>query len=99
MLPPPDVTFASRGENISYRQYRCRNEQFVEKIWELKAIGIQDNGGQVWTTDERAAVSRVEKQESTENEPKFYNNYEMACSRLENLEKSLRKKGDRVATE
>ena len=39
------------------------------------------------------------KQESTENEPKFYNNYEMACSRLENLEKSLRKKGDRVATE
>ena len=83
----------------------------LRKFWELEAIGIQDNGDQVWTTDEEAAVYRVEKTRVMmdgryevgipwkENEPKFYNNYEMACSRLENLEKSLRKKGDRVATE
>ena len=102
--------------HLSVRTYRTdstavETNSLLRKFWELEAIGIQDNGDQVWTPDEQAAVSRVEKTRVMmdgryevgipwkENEPKFYNNYEMAYSRLENLEKSLRKKGDRVATE
>ena len=52
--------------HVSVRTY-CTDSTAVEtnnlirKFWELEAIGIQDNGDQAWTADERAAVSKVEK--------------------------------------
>lgn len=102
--------------HVSVRTYRTdstavETNNSIRKFWELEAIGIQDNGDQAWTADERAAVSKVEKtQVMTDsryevgmswraNEPKFDDNFEMAHSRLENLEKPLQKKGDHFAME
>jgi hypothetical protein len=97
----------------TYRTHSAAVEtnNLMRKFWELEAIGIRDDGDQAWTADERAAVSKVEKTQVMtdgryevsipwkENEPKFDDNFEMAYPRLENLEKSLKRKGDHVALE
>ena len=83
----------------------------LRKFWELDSMGIRDEDTQPPTPDEMRATKLAEETlhhlENNRyeigmpwkvNEPKFTSNYEQAKSRLESLERSLRKKGVEVST-
>ena len=76
----------------------------LRKFWELDAIGIRDNNIRAMTKDETKAMETAQSTQMLkdgryeigipwkEGEPEFRNNFEMAFSRLSNLETSLLKK-------
>ena len=76
----------------------------LRKFWELDAIGIRDNNIRAITKDETKAMETAQSTQILkdgryeigilwkEGEPEFKNNFEMAFSRLSNLETSLLKK-------
>ena len=85
--------------------------ELLRKFWELESLGIKDGDDQTWTPDELTAVKIAEETQAIKDgkyeigipwkkgEPKFDNNFEMAYSRLKNLEKSLMKKSPDVASD
>ena len=76
----------------------------LRKLWELDAIGIRDNNIRAMTKDETKAMETAQSNQILkdgryeigilwkEGEPEFKNNFEMAFSRLSNLETSLLKR-------
>jgi hypothetical protein len=78
----------------------------LRKFGELDAIGIKDSSIRAMTKDETRAMETAQSTQvhkngrykigipRTEGEPEFKNNFEMAFSRLLNLETSLLKKPD-----
>ncbi len=90
------------------RTYKTEHAQEVSDnlrhFWELEAIGIKDGNVRPLTPDEKKAVEIVRSTQTLVNgryevgvpwkdgEPDFSNNYDMAYSRLQKLESSLRKK-------
>jgi hypothetical protein len=83
----------------------------LRRFWDLESLGIKDDSGQpALTPDEQAAVDQLQETQKLKDgnyeigipwrklEPRFSENHDMALSRLENLEKSLSKKGPGVKT-
>jgi hypothetical protein len=76
----------------------------LRKFWELEAIGINEESTRVMTPDEIRAMETAQSTQILkdgryeigipwkEGEPDFRNNFDMAFSRLKNLETSLLKK-------
>ena len=80
----------------------------LRQFWDLESLGIKDDSDQqTFTPDEQAAINRAQETQMLKDgryeigipwrkgEPKLNNNYDMALSRLESLEKSLLKKDPR----
>lgn len=91
----------------TYHSEKANNDEtneLLRRFWELDSIGIKDENAQAMTPNELTAVKRAEETLAfkdgryeigipwKEGEPKFENNYDMAYSRLKNLETSLSKK-------
>ena len=85
--------------------------KLLRKFWELEALGIKGSEDQTWTPDEQTALKVAGETQKVvdgryeigipwrKGEPEFKDNFEMAYTRLQNLEKSLMKKGPKVAAD
>ena len=82
----------------------------LRKFWDLEAIGIKEDNTRAMTQEETKALRTVQSTQVLkddryeiglpwkEGEPDFKSNFDMACSRLNNLEKSLLKKPEVAKT-
>ena len=105
-----DKAVNTRVDNNSANVAIQETNDLLRKFTDLESKGIKDSDDQDWTHDERTAVKTAEGTRVFEDdgydigiawkkeEPKFKNNFKMAYSRLENLEKSLINKGPKVST-
>ena len=97
----------------TYRASHTTNEEpiddLLKRFWVLDSMGIEEPTSQTFAPDEKAALDQAKKTKKKIDgqyeigipwrrvEPSFDNNYEMALSRLKVQEKSLMKKGPKIA--
>ena len=99
------VTRTYHTATIPPASFEPTTNDTLKRFWDLESLGIKDDPGlQVFTPDEKAAIDKAKETQQFKDshyeigipwrkgEPKFSDNYSVALSRLESLEKSLLKK-------